>query len=573
MSLPHLQHLPNFFDFSPEDDRYTCIFPLASAQFRRCRKPINKKDRQSALALRNEICAFDPFEDGIEPYLQSYAQLCCCTQYHRVQIGDPPLLKQLSLQWKKQLRSAHVLESQEAVAGASNNAGHVDLATRDEADKFECLLHTDSTALKSPSPARRDDPPEHHDEITVVKETVPATPKGQCDSVTDDAATDHDSRISNRRPQEVVGQSNNSITQVNQCKREPAAPAVVQLRRIQTRSQTGSLPWSFLPRRRPEESTMLKTLIEPVSEYSSQVGVIYLYTRDTDAGYIKLGCTTRGPLVRMREWKKSCGYEPILLYTSEPVPYVRRLESLLKRELSLQGRGRQETHCKYNKHCRKDHTEWFEISLPEMQLLVDAWTNWMRDATPYRRLAKCNCKNAPLALIREEWQRHFESLSRRKIEIRHHCLQMQTSTRKLPVEHECPDDIHELKDEKECSKDHVSVKETLRKSLVQTSANTTKKGDAFRSFRRDREDITDKGLDRFGGDQQVEDNLLDNDVAAAAVVALLSSTLCQRITVNKVETSSTFNASRFSDATLGTGGNEIRFSPPERKPLLQITVY
>jgi hypothetical protein len=148
---------------------------------------------------------------------------------------------------------------------------------------------------------------------------------------------------------------------------------------------------------------------------------------------------------------------------------------------------------------------------------------------------------------------------------------MQTSITKLSTEHECPDDIHELKDEKECSKDHVSVKETLRKSLVQAGANTTKKGDAFRLFRRDREDITDKGLDGLGGGQQVEDNLLDGDVAA--VVALLSSALCQRITVNKAATSSTFNTSGFSDATLGTGGNEIRFSPLERKPLLQITVY
>jgi hypothetical protein len=569
MSLPQLQHLPNFFDFSPEDDRYTCIFPSASAQFRRCRNPINKKDRRSALALRKEICAFDPFEDSIEPYLQSYAQLCCCTHYHRVQIGDPALLKQLSLQWKKQLRSAH--ESREAVAGVSESAGHVDLATRGEVDKLECLLHRDSTTPKSSPPARRDDPPEHHDEITVVKKRVSPTPKSQCDSVADDACTAHDSRIPNRRPQEVVRQSNNITTQVSQCQQEPAAPAVVQLRRIQTRSQTGSLPWSFLPRRRPAESTMLKTLIEPVSEYSSQVGVIYLYTRDSDVGYIKLGCTIRDPLVRMKEWEKSCGYKPILLYTSEPIPYVRRLESLLKRELSLQGRGRQETHCKHNKHCRKDHTEWFEISLPEMRLLIDAWSNWMRDAMPYRRVAKCNCKSAPVALMREEWQRHFESLSRQKIEIRSHCLQMQASTRKLPAEDEYPDDIHELKDENQCSKDHASVKETLQKSLVQVSANTTKKGDAFRSYRSDRGDIPDRGLDRFDGGQQVGGNLLGNDVAA--VVALLSSALRQRITVNKVAAPSTPNEGRLSDATLGTGGDEARFSSIERKPLLQITVY
>jgi hypothetical protein len=203
-----------------------------------------------------------------------------------------------------------------------------------------------------------------------------------------------------------------------------------------------------------------------------------------------------------------------------------------------------------------------------MRLLIDAWSNWIRDAMPYRRVGKCNYKNAPVALMREEWQRHFESLSRQKIEIRNHCLQIQTSTRKLPAECECPD---ELKDEKECSKDHVSVKETLQKSLVQASANTTKKGDAFQSYRRDKGNITDRGLDGFDDGQQVESNLLDNDVAAVA--ALLSSSLYQRITVNKVATSSTPNAGRFSDAALGTGGDEVRFSTPKRKPLLQVTVY
>jgi hypothetical protein len=572
MSLPHLQHLPNFFDFSPEDNQYTCIFPLASAQSRRCRNPINKKDRQSALALRQKICASDPFEDDIELYLQSYAPLCCCVRDHRVQISDTALLKQLSLRWKKELRSAR--KSQEAVAGASKNAGHVDLAITDEVDKLDRLLHRDSTTPESSSPARRGDCPEHHDEIKVVQKTVPLTPKGVCDPGTDGAGAIHDSQILNRGPHNVVRQSNNPTTQANQCQPEPAAPAVPQLRRIQTRSQTGSLPWSFSPRRRPAESTMLKTLIAPIREYSSQVGVIYLYTRASDAGYIKLGCTVRNPLVRMKEWESSCGSKPILLYTSEPIPNVRRLESLLKRELGLQGRGRQETYCKHNKNCRKDHTEWFEISLPEMQLLINAWSNWMRDAMPYRRVAKCDCKNAPVAVMREEWQRHFESLSRRKIEIRSHCLQMQTSTGKLLAKHECPGTIHELKDEKDYSQEHVSMKETLQKPLVHASTNTMKKGDAFRSYRRDRGDITDKDQNRYDGIQQAEDKLPDNDVAAAIiVVALLASVLCPRTTVSKLATSTTSNERRFSDAPLGTGGDNIQFSSPERKPLRRITVY
>ena len=568
MFLPQLQHLPKFLDFSPDDDQFTCIFPLARAQFRQCLNPVNKKDRRSAHALRDEICALDPFEDGIEAYLQSYAQLCCCTRYHRAQVGDPPLLKQLCRQWEKQLRAAHILDGQEAIRPAAAGAVQVEAVKDAEADKLEILLHQDATTPKNVRRDPQDSTPESYYELQVVKKRLSAGPQDHHKSAPADASDEDDCQTLNTKPEKIVRRSTNSNSQVHPHQPQPTHPARTSLRTIQTRSQTGSLPWSFTPRRCPAERTMLKTLTDPISEYSSQVGVIYLYTRWSDPGYIKLGCTTRDPHVRMKEWEKSCGYKPDLLYTSELVPNVLRLESLLKKDLSLQGRGRQETYCKHNKHCPKNHTEWFEISFADAVLLVDTWIAWMREESPYRCIAKAAGKNPPVALIREEWRQYFDWLSQRRLEIRSQCLLVHLRSRKVSVNRGKLIETHESADEEAYPEEYVSTEEALQKSVPQPCSNTPKKGDSRRSYRRDRDDGVDKALERVGGSQQVANDLLNRDVAV--VVALASTALCTAVRAQGFATSSTFDASSQGDMVVGAGVHKSRSSNLAKTPLRQI---
>jgi hypothetical protein len=569
MFLPQLQHLPKFLDFSPDDDGYTCIFPLAGARFRRCLNPVNKRDRQSALALRVEICALDPFEDSIDLYLQSYAQFCCCIQNHRAQMGDPPLLKQQCLQWKKQLRSAHVLEIKEAVHFAATHTDDIEVVTKDSVDELKGILHQDATTLKNAPRGPRDGTPDPCDELKVVNKRVSLGPQDLQRSSPDEVGSDDDFRIPMARPRQVVQRPTPPVSQVHQCQPKSTTLAAVPLRTIQTRSQTGSLPWFFTPRRRPAEKTMLKTLTDPINEYSSQVGVIYLYTRISDPGFIKFGCTVRDPAVRMREWEKSCGYKPDVLYVTKPVPNVRRLESLLKRDLSLQGRGRQETYCKHNKHCPKNHTEWFEISLADALLLVDTWVAWMREASPYRCIAKAACKNAPVAVIREEWRQYFESSSQRNIEIRSHCLQVHMTRQKVAAEHHKLTCIQRSADGEANPEYHVSEAKTMRTSLVQAGPDTLRKEEALQSRRKQKGHTGDEAFKRSYDDNQLVDTgILDRDIAA--IVTLACYTLWKTTGVDGVASSSTSNASILSDTILGPTSHASRSRIMGEKPLRQI---
>jgi hypothetical protein len=315
---------------------------------------------------------------------------------------------------------------------------------------------------------------------------------------------------------------------------------------------------------------MLKLLTDPITEYSSQIGLIYLYTRASDPGLIKFGCTTRTTKIRFSEWEKSCGYKPILLYSTARIPNVRRLESLIKKDLNLQGRGRQETYCKHNKNCRTNHTEWFEISLPAALLLVDSWVAWMCEASPYRCIAKADCRNPPVAVLRDEWRLHFESLSRRKVEIRSRCLQLPVSPRTIAVKHDEPTDIPEAVDKEEDVEGSVSETRVLRRPLAQISTNIPRKADAIalRSPRERRDDTNNKALTRSGSNRLVDEGPLDPKMAAAFVLA--ASALCKSFGIDEAAMSTLLNAGSLTDSRFGVGAPSTHSRGLDVKPLPRI---
>lgn len=565
MVLPQLQHIPKFLDFSPDDDGFTCIFPSSRATFPRCGNPVNKKDRQSALLLRAEICALDPFRDDIEAHLESYAQLSCCVRYHREKVSDPPLLKQLCLQWKKQLQSAQTLKSEETVGSATTPADPLETAVEDVVDRPSRSLHRRATTPKNTERASLATKPDHADRHKVIKERTSQDPKDSPTSSSHDALSQQNYRKPNPRSQHT----DNSPPNHRRYRENAVVPAEAPVRQIITRSQTGSLPWRFTPRQMPAEKTMLKRLTDPINEYSSKIGLIYLYTRASDPGFIKIGYTTRTTQIRFSEWEKSCGYKPILLYSTERVPHVVLLESLIKKDLSLQGRGRQETYCKHNKHCLTNHTEWFEISLPEAMQLVDTWVAWMCDASPYRCIARASGRNPPVAVLRDGWVQHFESLSLRKVEIRSRCLQLPVSTRPITVKFDQPSGVTESVGEEEEVEDSVSETRAQRRPLAQVSANTPRKADvvATRSSRTD-----DKALMRSSSSSSSK-RLADKDSLdpkMAAAFALAASTLCKTFGVDEAALSTLLNAGSLADSKVRVGGTSTHSASLEAKTLPRI---
>lgn len=111
-------------------------------------------------------------------------------------------------------------------------------------------------------------------------------------------------------------------------------------------------------------------------------GVVYVYWFPGNFGHLKIGVTTRAVEARLREWERTCGHRPHLLYPQtpaerEPVPHIYRVEALVHAELHQY--RRKQVQCKF---CGKSHKEWFERSSDDAIAVVKKWTAWMRGA-PY----------------------------------------------------------------------------------------------------------------------------------------------------------------------------------------------
>lgn len=97
-----VEHFPSILDLNPLSDEFTCIYPLASKGFRRCRNRIDKKtDRPSAYTLWRKVLQC-PLAQDTPQILEQIASLACCRQNHRTEIQDA-LRHQLCRRWQLEL--------------------------------------------------------------------------------------------------------------------------------------------------------------------------------------------------------------------------------------------------------------------------------------------------------------------------------------------------------------------------------------------------------------------------------------------------------------------------------------
>ncbi|KAJ1323555.1 GIY-YIG nuclease family protein [Microdochium nivale] len=99
-------------------------------------------------------------------------------------------------------------------------------------------------------------------------------------------------------------------------------------------------------------------------------GRLYIYSRDEDPGFVKIGWTKHSTVQRRLDGLASdCGYTPKLLYASpREVPFAQRAETLVHYELAHERRV--ERVCR---QCRSSHQEWFEVDISRAVAVVKAW--------------------------------------------------------------------------------------------------------------------------------------------------------------------------------------------------------
>lgn len=114
--------------------------------------------------------------------------------------------------------------------------------------------------------------------------------------------------------------------------------------------------------------SIVSKLLQPPSRSIVRPGCIYIFRRDDAPGLLKIGCTARSVMERLRYWDK-CGLEPILVHNTHHLNFYRRAESLIHLELA-------DVRCEEScPRCGKTHTEWFRISEGQAIQVVDSWAD------------------------------------------------------------------------------------------------------------------------------------------------------------------------------------------------------
>jgi hypothetical protein len=140
--------------------------------------------------------------------------------------------------------------------------------------------------------------------------------------------------------------------------------------------------WQFIPYHcHPEESNLNNVVIIRLKSSFQPSGYIYIMQRPSDPEYLKIGYTTQDPDTRLEEWRRSCLSPYIRLYSTNLLPNVKRVESLIHADLRPVRYS--ESHCKDNPACKVQHTEWFKVSFDRAKATVAHWALWMTVLEPY----------------------------------------------------------------------------------------------------------------------------------------------------------------------------------------------
>lgn len=149
----------------------------------------------------------------------------------------------------------------------------------------------------------------------------------------------------------------------------------------------------------PDENVMskiLSPLVEDKFKRDFKTGSLYIFTRVSSPGYVKIGWTSREVKGRLESWSR-CGYKPNLVFKVHDIPYAQRAETLTHYELKKEWRA--ERMCK---GCGKSHREWFEVSQERATQVVADWAEFMKSATIYDASG----------MIENNWRHTIENMSK-----------------------------------------------------------------------------------------------------------------------------------------------------------------
>lgn len=371
-----------FHELDPREQK-KCIFYTLKGK--RCSWDCKEADNERAMSLYDQITRTVDTELPSLEVLEDYARYNCCGPKpkgtrHQNRIEDVGLLTSLAERWLDEIQQRR---SDSRVIARSST-----LPTEDEHTITSpgAIIAPFVSPLTTTSPSQLPTIIEAQRSISTAAEFVAGLPFNVQSPNEHSQNIEHESHLQETEPRYDL-RRRNDLGDKDKC---------IASSNPRPRAQLST----FRPHvEEPEENVMSKILSPLVKDHFARdfkTGSLYIFTRTSSPGYVKIGWTSREVGSRLKIWSR-CGYEPNLVFSVHDVPYAQRAETLTHYELATEWRA--ERSCK---GCGKSHREWFEVSQERAAQVVADWAEFMKSATIYDANGK----------VENNWRGTIEKMSK-----------------------------------------------------------------------------------------------------------------------------------------------------------------
>ena len=363
---PSSEDLPSFFharpDISNRDKRgFSCIQLKKGS--RRCTNVISGK-RESAYNVRRALLISNPAGSEFIALMVAYVKLCSCHSHN-----EPARVGRLAERWATHLRRLHDL--------------HWDVLTIDTPYAMLAYVSSQpsSSGLLTPPDSRSGS--EHLHQNLYLNNDLAGS--GVFRTPGAFPASNYDFQSTIDAHVQLLRHKFDAIPEGLQEKYYEFSKLEAPVRPM-PEPETPNLqpktdhPHIFVPLPAPRGLSLYTVAQGHLFPAEADSGYIYVYTKEEDPGYVKIGYTKQRAETRLGQWSCTCGQHAIEAYVSDWMPHAKRIERLITVELQLAGSRVEEKNCR---GCCKNHKEWFSISVSRAKEVVDHWTTWMKKFQPY----------------------------------------------------------------------------------------------------------------------------------------------------------------------------------------------
>ncbi|VUC31961.1 unnamed protein product [Clonostachys rosea] len=359
---PGVSFFVTFLELDPRKQRQ-CIFYTLKGK--RCSWDCQQVDNDRARELYDQINRTPYTELSNLELLEDYARYNCCGPKpkgarHQNRIEDIDLLTPLAQRWLEEIQERRLADK--VIAKDSTPAtqdAQVTTASGPTIAPFVSFLTTkDPPELSSIIEAQKS--------ISTAAEFVAGLPTNVQSSDDSPKYSEHKSSLEETEPRY-------DLRRRNDFEDKDKSIASSSPRTPRTRAPLSTFRSHV---EEPDENVMSK-ILSPLVKEDFKKGSLYIFTRVSSPGYVKIGWTSRKVESRLESWSR-CGYEPNLVCSVQDIPYAQRAETLIHYELVAEWRA--ERRCR---GCGKSHREWFEINKERATRVVTDWAFFMISATIY----------------------------------------------------------------------------------------------------------------------------------------------------------------------------------------------